>query len=162
MKTLIKITGLLALCILFTACPYESSVPISAPTEKINSKMIGSWKTIKDGGEIYRISRKDDLNYMIEEFDGNNKLTNTYIAFSSTVNDKVFLNVRNEKQEDRDGKFMLLKVELIGDSLLNADNVTQNITEQFKSSEELKNFIAEDMKNSYFFEKEKLNLKKVK
>ena len=162
MKTLINITGLLALSILFFGCPYESSVSISVPAEKINSKMIGSWKATKDGGDLYRISRKDELNYMIEEFDGNNKLANTYIAFSSTVNDKVFLNVRNEKQESRDGKIMLLKIEMFGDSLIIADNVTENITEQFKTSEDLKKFIAENMKNSYFYEKEKLHLKKVK
>ena|ERR1700752_3999415 len=162
MKKLIRITGLLTLTILFYGCPYESTVPISVPTEKINSKMIGSWITKKDGGELYRISRKDELNYMIEEFDGNNKLANTYIAFSSTIEDKVFLNVRNEKQENKDEKFMLLKIEMFGDSMIKADNVTENITEEFKTSNELKNFIAANMKNSFFYEKEKLYLKKVK
>ncbi len=162
MKILINITILVALCILFTACPYESAVPISSPSEKINQKMIGSWKSVDKGGEFYRLSKKDDFNYMIEEFDGSNKLTNTYVAFSSTVNEKLFLNVRNEKQVDAKGKFMLIKIELIGDSMLKVSNTTENITEEFKTSEELKAFIAANMKNSYFFDKEKLNLKKVK
>lgn len=162
MKTLIQTGILLALCILFTACPYESVVPISTPSEKINPKIIGNWKTVKDGQEVYRVSKKDDFNYMIEEFDGNNTLANTYIAFSSTVNGKVFLNLRNEKQESRDGKFMLLKLEMYGDTMIKVDKLTENITEQFNSSEELKNFIFSNMKNSYFYDKEKLNLKKVK
>ena len=151
MKKLVTLTGILALCILLSGCPYETKVPIDNPTVKINPKLIGTWEEQKDH-DVYKVTRQDEFTYAIEEIEKEKNKVDHNIAYLSEVNGVTFLNLSENKPSGSEKKYQLYKIEMRGDDLIRVFPVTENIREQFTSSGELKKFIGGNKKNSYFFE----------
>jgi len=160
MKNITLFIGALLVSVLFTACPYESIVAIDTPSAPINQKLIGNWKP-QESNEVYKISKHNDFTYAID-LEKDNAKTEHFFAHISIVNGVNFLNLNEIKPDSKEKKYILYKVELTDDNTLKVSPLTENIREKFASSEELKKFISENMKNSYFFEKDGLLTRVVK
>lgn len=151
MKKLFSISLIIVAMIMFYGCPYESLVPIDNPTLPLNQKLIGKWNPGGEG-EIYEIKKQDEFHYAIDAIKGDKK--ESYTAFLSDVNGTLFLNLSENKPENNERKYLFYKVEVVNDNSFKIYPVSENVREKFKTKEEMKKFIADNMKNSYLFEKE--------
>jgi len=144
---------MLALCSLFLwGCPYESEVAIDAsPAVKIDARLLGTWKP-KSGDSKFVVTKATDNTYRIEEKKKEEK-SNYYSAFLSDVNGTIFLNAKEEGDQAMSTNYYLYKVVLNGSSNVKLYSVTENITEKFATSAELKAYIQKYMGLSFFFDK---------
>jgi hypothetical protein len=156
MKNIIKLIMLLGTCMTLGGCPYESRVAIDQPSIKINPALLAKWEHKKEN-DVYLVTRFDDFTYSIEIVN-NSKQKDKLFAFESLIDGVTFINMWEENQAGDSRKYSFYKMELQTDGNLVLSEVTENITEQFASSMEMKRFFAANMKNSYFFGKEKVVL----
>jgi hypothetical protein len=165
MKKKLKQSMLIAtILVLVTGCPYESAVPIDKPSVKVYDGLLGKW--IKSGDEsnenptYFNISKNSDYLFSISknEFYAEDSAytETTYTAHISKVANTDFLNI----QEEGKTSFLLYKMIFYDDSLTLYE-VTDNIDEQFNSSEELKSFIAKNMNLSFLFTRDEEQYSKV-
>lgn len=147
------IISILAVCSLFLwGCPYESEVAIDAsPSVKINASLIGTWKP-KSGDSRFVVTKATDNTYRIEEKKKEGK-SSFYSAFLSDVSGTVFLNAKEQGDDVMSTNYYLYKVVLNGTSNVKLYPVTENITEKFATSAELKAYIEKYMGLSFFFDK---------
>jgi hypothetical protein len=149
---------LVLISFIFTACPYESSVPIDAPSIKIDPALFGVWADIK-AQDTYKISRHNDYVYDIVQMK-NLALIDTLHSFHSMVNGIPFLNFI-DNIDDESKTYLFYKMNKINDETIILSEVTDNIDERFTSSSELKQFISDNMKYSFFFNKEETKFKRI-
>lgn len=160
MNTIKRALVLTPLLFLLTACPYESSVPITEANKGIDNRFLGKW--IKEGeqdeefpDEFYQIQALGDRLYEIEKNDFSSEdstyRTETYISHFSTLTksgeDFLFLNMK------KDGKYYLHRVDLSDETFVLFE-VTDNIDEQFSNSKDLKAFVEKNMDLSFFYNKD--------
>lgn len=101
-----KISWLLPLSFILSACPYESTVPLVArPTELVDTTLIGYWYgIISDGSDYFgiealEVTKKSDSLYSITRYGkgikGDIVLPDTayYTGFISYIGDVRFMNV---------------------------------------------------------------------
>lgn len=94
------------LCIILSACPFESTVPLEAkPVEAVDTSLVGYWYGIvKDGSDFFGIEaldieKKSDSLYSIVRYGkgvkGDMILPDTsfYTGFTSYVGDQRFMNL---------------------------------------------------------------------
>lgn len=159
MKLLQKLS-FIPILIFLTACPYESPVPISAAEGDIDKALLGRWVAESDisseyPGEFYQINDLGGRLYEILKNELNSEdstyRSETFITHISDLSkggdDYRFLNMK------KDGKFYLHRIVLDGDSFVLYE-VTENIDEQFSSSEDLKAFVQANMHLSFFYNKD--------
>lgn len=154
MKKFIPAVLLVASMFLFTGCPYDSDVPITQPSLPVSKKIIGVYED-KKNHDVYKVTQKDETTYKIES--GND----TLYAFASLVGEVTFINLWSEEQKPPVHKYSFYKLEMDFDLNITLSEITENITEKFSKSEDLKKFIAANMHNSYFFGKEKIFLTRI-
>ena len=153
-KSIHKISALATLTFLLTACPYESKVPISKPSEKINKGLLGKWiadsEREYDDPTYYDIGKYDKLRYEITEYSyssyDSTYTEKMYLMHTSTIGDKTFMNI----QENGTGNYMLHMYELNEKDFVLYE-ITDNIDEVFNSSSELAAFIEKNMDLSFFY-----------
>lgn len=159
MKTKIVLFSLLAAVLVLTACPYQSSVPISEANQKPNKKLMGKWvkesDMDKENPEYFKIQPIDKYKFNIVKFeyqssDSTYKGTK-YLTHISKIDDNVFLNM----QENGQGDYFLHKIDLQGDKFVLYE-ITDNIDEKFNTSAELYDFVKKYMNLSFFYNKEEL------
>lgn len=148
--------GLLVIVVLLSGCPYSSSVPIDEGTVIISSDLVGDWMSIsgtESENPTYFSITKDDKTHATAkkmEFsstDSSYSETLYHLTFSD-VNGETFMNAL----EDGTSTFNLLKFQFDAKAgEINTSEVTDYIKETFTSSAELKDFIAKNKSNSYFF-----------
>jgi hypothetical protein len=156
-KKIIKISAFISLMMILTACPYESVVPVSTATEKIDKNLLGEWISAGelefDKPTYYIINKFSKVKYELIEkrfssYDSVYKETK-YFMHSSTLKNRIFMNI----QPIEGGKYNLHAVE-IAKNELTVFEVTEHIDEQFSSSTDLKSFVEENMHLSFFYEKD--------
>lgn len=102
----LRLIWLLPLCFIFSACPFESPMPLDEhPTEKIDTSLLGYWYGIvKDGSDFFGIealdiSKGSDSAYKIIRYGkvvkGDMIMPDTshFIGFTSHLNDQLYMNV---------------------------------------------------------------------
>jgi len=148
--------GLLSIIVLLAGCPFSSSVPIDEGTVKIAPGLEGQWMSSADKeaeNPTYYIVTKDDKFHATAkkmEFSSSDSTwaeTLYHLTFSD-VNGDVFMNA----MEDEGTTYNLYKFkfdEKTGE--IYTSEVTDYIKETFNTSKELKDFIAKNKSNSYFF-----------
>lgn len=165
MKSQLRILLFLVLCCAFYGCPYESELPIDPPYVKLREELLGSWENPKKGNRVlYVVGRHDPFRYRVEQvLEDTKQSTTKYLGHLSIIKGITFLNLQ-EVQSFKDTvpdslpvKYYLFKIVYKG-GLLTLSEVSQNITEHFKSSQELRSFIGANMQNSYFFNREEMLL----
>lgn len=149
-----------ALSLVFMGCPYESKVPLdtadkSKPDKSITGKYSEKgedsyeWNCEMEGNQ-YRITKKNT-----EESDSD---PTVYIGWLSDVGEAKFLNVyeRDEYSSSSDRKYYIYRMEKkdADGSRIKFKAVTDNITEEFATSEELKAFVKKHMETSFFYNKD--------
>jgi hypothetical protein len=153
MKNLKWILPLFILTIMLTGCPYGSELPIDKPSVKINTALLGKWEPKSSSDEFYKVAKMDEFNYKIEKGGKDVKDKTIYTAHLSDVDGTTFLNIQGDPTSDK--KYYFYKVELNSSgSKVVLTPVTENITETFTTSEELKAFIKKYKSLSFFFGKD--------
>jgi len=163
MKKLLKASLLLPLLVLFTACPYESTVPISNADIPVDKKFLGNW--YKEGemdkeypSEYYEIKTESPETYKITKYDLNTddnsykqEVYISHITYFIVENDNnySFLNMK------KDGKYYLHRIKL-SDTRFVLYELTDNIDEKFNTVEEMRKFVEKNMTLSFFYNKDEV------
>lgn len=148
--------SLLAMIVLFTGCPYSSSVPIDQGTVKVAAGLEGQWMSSQDAeseNPTYYVITKDDKFHATAkkmEFSSSDSTYNAtiYHLTFSDVNGDVFMNAL----EEGGTTYNLYKFSFDEKaSEIVTSEITDYIKETFSTSKELKDFISKNKTNSYFF-----------
>jgi hypothetical protein len=158
MKNLLHLSLLACACLVWIGCPYETAVPIDAPSVKVDLKLQGTWVLRDDPDEVYTVSPLDMYTYQIVVTQKDSDDQEIYQAHTSMVNKTMFLNITKDEEEDTSKSYILYKLEFRSDEWITLSEVTENIDEKFTSSKDLKNFISKNIMKSYFYGKEETNL----
>jgi hypothetical protein len=155
MKTLSIIALFGTLSLVFMGCPYESKLPIdSADKGKIDKDLVGNWEEKGDedyiwkcevDGNQYRITKKSVENPSAEP--------TVYIGFLSEVGGAQFLNIY-EQDFDSDKSYMLYRLDKKSEDRVKFRAVTDNVTDEFNTSEDLKAFVKKNMDLTFFYNKD--------
>ncbi len=148
-----------AVIFVLTACPYQSQVPIDAPNKKVDKKVLGKWiknsEIEKANPEYFQISAVDDYKYNIVKFeyqsnDSTYKETK-YLTHFTYIDDYVFMNM----QKDGEGDYYMHRLDMNGDEFMLYE-MTDNIDEKFTTSVDFKKFVTQNMKLSFFYNKDEV------
>lgn len=167
----VRLSALAGLMLLLTACPYQSRVPISQPTENVNKKIMDTWATTSeieyDNPTYIEITKagKSKVQYHVIEYtySSSDSAYNsaTHTMHTSTVGEYTFLNL----QENSEGDYYIYRLDYNED--LDPDafilyEVTDNVDETFNSSADLKSFVEKNMNTSFFYNKDEKKYVKYK
>lgn len=159
-----KFLWLLPLSFFLSACPFESTVPLSVkPTEPIDSSLVGYWYGIvKDGSDFFgiealEISRQSDSVYAIIRYGkavkGDIILPDTayFTGYTSYIGEQRFMNIegsvlieiprRNKQPEYRKEKVYYFSTIERRHDTLSVKTITENFSptrKDFKTSESLR------------------------
>ena len=148
--------AILLLCacsFLFMGCPYDSQVPIDSPSVKIDERMVGSWESKSSSDYKYIVKKRDAYKYTIEKKSASSGDVTTYIGYLSKVDDVTYINVYEDGATTPTYYFYKIRFSSSGAMVYFAP-VTENITEKFESSAQLRQFFRDNQKNSYFYDKD--------
>jgi hypothetical protein len=148
--------SLMVFVLLLAGCPYSSSVPIDEGTVKIEAGLEGNWVSTQDTeseNPTYYVISKDDKFHAtakkMEYSSSDSVYSETiYTLTFSDVNSEVFMNAI-EKGGSTYNLYKFSFDEKTGE--IYTSEVTDYIKETFSTSKELKDFIAKNKSNSYFF-----------
>jgi hypothetical protein len=146
-----------ALSLVFMGCPYESKVPIDdASNAKPDKTLTGNWEKKGDEKYLFTVKLEDNIYYVTKKNTEDASAEPTkYKGFLSDVGGVTFLNIRElSEYESSDVKYYLYRVEKKGDDRVKLRGITDNITEEFATSAELKAFIKKNMEISFFYNKD--------
>lgn len=165
LAVMMKKTTLFALTfgmlILLWGCPYKSQVALGPAVEKIRSEFIGSWvpetESAKKNPSYYVIAKYDSVRYAIDHSQYNEEeggySTKSYVGHTTSIDGFVFMHL----VESGTKEFLIHRLELtpLGFKLY---EVTDNIDEQFESSEKMLAFFKQNMRLSFFYNKDEVPL----
>ena len=147
-------TLLLMMGIVFTGCPYSADFGLDArPAIKINKQLLGQYETKDSPGDTYTLLKKDKYLYKIEKRSSFGSSSETYNAYLSNLEGVLFLNIYEDESSNPTYYFYKLNISSGGNTVTLA-SVTNDITEGFSSSEELKKFFLKNMNLSTFYDKD--------
>lgn len=161
MKKLTVFACLFSAIILFWGCPYSSQVPLGAAVEKIRPELIGSW--VPDGEAnsehptYYTIAKYDSVRYDVVHFqfqdESQEYSPKNYVGHTTYLDGFLFMNL----VESGTKEYLLHRMDLTptGFKLF---EVTDNIDEKFESSADMQAFFKKNMKLSFFYNKDEVNL----
>lgn len=153
-KLLLQISLLTGLMLVLQGCPYGTEVAIDEPAVKIDEKLLGKWEAKNAGDYTYSVTKKDDYNYKFEKKGKTSTETTLYTGFLSTIDNTRFLNIYEDASSTK--TYYLYKLEVSGSGAkVTLHPVTENITEKFTTSADLKAFIKKNMGLSFFYSKDK-------
>lgn len=145
-----------ALSFMFMGCPYEGKMPLdTADNTKPDKALVGKWE--EKGSDDYSWKCEMDGNqYHIEKksTDGDDSEPTVYIGWLSDVGGKQWLNVY-EQDYSSDKTYYYYQMEKKGDGdRLKFKAMTDNVTEEFTTAEELKTFIKKNQELTFFYNKD--------
>jgi hypothetical protein len=163
-----KMLWLLPVSLLLYACPFESKVPLaSAPTEPVDSSMLGYWYgIIKDGSDVFGIealdiTKQSDSVYAITRYGksikGDYILPDTayFSGYTSYIGDQRYMNIegtvlivtsrRNKQPEYKKEKFYYLAAIDLHHDTLSVKTIPDEFSTKkvFSTPEELKQTVAD-------------------
>lgn len=156
MKTITAVTLLVGASFLFMGCPYESKIPLdTADKSKPDKALVGKWE--EKGSDDYQWKCAMDGNqYRIEkiDLDDDDDRPTVYIGWLTEVGGAPFLNVY-EQEYSSEKEYMIYRMEKKGDGdRLKFKAMTDNVTEQFTTSDDFKAFVKKNMELSFFYNKD--------
>ncbi len=150
----IRLFALLAVfSIAFMGCPYSAEVGIDDPAVKIDEKLLGKWESKSSSDYSYDVTKTDANHYKIEKKSASSGDVTTYMGFLSKIDNTVYMNVYEDGSTTKTYYFYKIEISTSG-SKCTMSPVTENITEKFTTSAELKKFFQANQKNSYFYDKD--------
>jgi peptide methionine sulfoxide reductase MsrA len=148
--------SLLTFIVLLTGCPFSSSVPIDEGTVKVSDQLAGKWISTEDAESenptYFEISKDDKFHATARKME----FSSADSSYSATVYKLTFSDVNGETFmnaiEEGGSTYNLYKFSFDEKSgEINTSEVSDYIKETFNTSKELKDFIAKNKGNSYFF-----------
>jgi hypothetical protein len=144
-----------ALSLVFMGCPYESKIPLdSADKSKPDKSLVGKWEekgsdsyewTCEMDGNQYRIVKKSTEDSESEP--------TVYIGHLTDVSGSPFMNVYEKDSDEK--SYYIYRMEKKGEGdRIKFKAMTDNVTEEFTSSEEFKAFVKKNMELSFFYNKD--------
>ncbi len=154
---------LLALCVIFYGCPYESAAPLGDKTaSKYNKQLDGIWWHFnnEDGTKMQLVVEKADkqtasVKSKMYAADGTQDDSQLFRAYNTTVNGVEIMNVEN-----RESKFIFYMVQAEGKdemviAAIGEDFVKANLADyKNASSAQLLKFVQDNISNAKLFEQE--------
>ncbi len=158
MKKLSKLLLLLLVVVLFTACPYSSTVSLEEPATTVKNELLGKWVKISDmegeNPKYYIFEKSYDKLYTVKEYEWNSTdLKYDEKIYSMHVTDiggTWFLNLKDGET------FYFYKIVLDSPMKFTLFEVTDNIDEQFTNQAEMKAFFAKYKDLSFFYNKDEV------
>lgn len=145
-----------ALSLVLMGCPYESKMPLdTADKSKPDKALVGKWEE-KDSDDYIWKCEMDGNQYRIEKksLEDSESEPTIYIGWLTDIGGKPFLNVyEQDYSSDRTYYFYAMEKKGEGDRL-KFKAVTDNITEEFATGEEMKAFFKKHMETSFFYNKD--------
>lgn len=147
---------LIGFVVLLTGCPFSSNVPIDEGTVKVSPALAGEWISVADTGAenptYYIITKDDTYKATVKKME----FSSTDSIYNATVYHLTFSDVKGDTfmnaLEEGGNTYSLFKFNFNekADEIVTSE-VSDYIKETFNSSEELKDFIAKNKSNSYFY-----------
>jgi hypothetical protein len=153
MKKILYLLPVFALVIMLSGCPYSSEVAIDQPSVKINELLLGKWESKSSSDYTYTVTKTDAMNYKIVKKSASSNDETVYMGFLSDVNGTKYFNVYEDGSTTKTYYFYKLEVTTSG-AKATLTPVTENITEKFTTSSELKAFFGKYQNLSFFFDKD--------
>ena len=152
-KLAFKFIAFVSLTILLTACPYGTEIAIDEPSVKVEDKLLGKWEAKNSNDNMYTVTKKDAFTYTFEKKNKTSKDVSTYTGFVSVIDGVRFMNLYEDGASTK--TFYLYKLEQSASGAkVTLIPVTENITEKFTASADLKAFIKKNMALSFFYSKD--------
>lgn len=148
---ILALIGMISL--VFMGCPYSSDVSIDTASVKIDEKLVGKWEAKSSSDYSYTVSKADAYNYTIEKKSASSGDVTTYKGFLSNIAGTMYLNVFEDGSTTVTYYFYKIEISPSG-SKCTMTPVTENITEKFTTSTELKDFFKKNQGLSFFFDKD--------
>lgn len=133
-------------------CPYSSEVAISEKNVAIDEALLGSWESKSSTDYTYTVTKQDKMTYTIEKKSASSGDITTYNGFITKIGGINYLNIF-ENSTTVTYYFYKFTVSSSG-AKVTLTPVTENITEKFTESSELKKFFEDNQKHSFFFDKD--------
>lgn len=142
--------------VLLTACPYQSEYPLDSASSPLDATLFGKWvkqeEFMPEHPPYYVFGKADDTHYVIEEHEwsegnkrGSYKKKREYAAHFTTIDGTTFVNMRSGDT------YHFSKLDMIAPDEFRLLEVTDNITEKFSSSADLRTFFARHKGLSFFY-----------
>ncbi|MEZ4798935.1 MAG: hypothetical protein R2809_03975 [Flavobacteriales bacterium] len=151
--------AVISLAFVLMACPYSSSVPLSAASTAVPANFIGTWEKEGSDGEQTEVVKKGDYEVEINQTSTYDGTVTTYRGHFTKIGGNLFLNL---KEETEYSSYYFYKVNMKGDFKFSLDEVTPYIRETFEDSDQMRKFFESNMNNSYFYTTETSTYFKVK
>lgn len=159
MKKLTTMVLLSGASVLFMGCPYESKFPLdTAEKSKPDKSLTGKFEEKSSSDYVWNCTLEGNQ-YRIEKRKTDDKSADPtiYIGWLTDIGGTQWMNVyeRDEYGSSSDREYYLYKMEKKNNGERIAFKaVTDNITEEFKTPEELKAFVKKHMELSFFYNKD--------
>jgi len=156
MKRLLCFSVIPAMLLLLFACPYEAPFPLSGADEPYPSFLKGQW--IEEGTadnlnpEYYDLKDINGYSFTICDYsyssDEEDYTRTDFTAHITPIDKDLFLNIYDAEEQ----RYSFYKISLMENGNIQLLPVTENITETFSSSEEMKAYFKKNRKLSFFYE----------
>lgn len=155
-KTLAGSLLLAGFLMLFSGCPYSSSVPVDEGTINVPKYLVGEWIKSSDSDSenptVYSVTKTDSKHASMNKIE----YSSSDESYDTTVYELTFSDVKGDlfmNALEKDGySYYIYRVKYSETSqTFTTEEVTDYITETFNTSEELKQFIAANKHLSFFF-----------
>lgn len=146
-----------ALSLVFMGCPYESKYPVDdASNAKVDKANTGDFEERSEEEYTYNFKIEGNKYKIVKKKKSGDDEPTKYVGFVSNIGGDVeYLNVYEETESSSsDPKYYIYKLENKGGDRLKLKGVTDNITEEFANSAELRAFIKKYQDISFFFDKD--------
>jgi hypothetical protein len=155
MKSISMLTLFGAMSLLFMGCPYESKVPVDDLSKaKADNSLKGNFSEKGSEDYRYKVTIEDNMYKIVKKKTSSEDEPTIYYGFTSKVGDQTYMNVYEESSDASSRKYYIYKFEKKDEDRVKLKGVTDNITEEFASSSELKAYIEKYSSISFFFDKD--------
>ncbi len=147
-RNLTLLTMAVVCCLGLSGCEGDYAVPItSAPTEKVNQRLLGNWVS-KHGTAKLRVRRLDDSIYILS-VDGD-----LYQAFHSDVDKTPFISAQEIDSADRKYSYVTYRLSEDGQRLYVRVVNNKVIPKTTKTSGAVQKLLKANLRNSELFDEE--------
>lgn len=143
---------------LLSGCPYSSTVPLASPSEPADAILYGKWiyDSWDDNPQYYQIEKVDGVSFILDKYTWDSEsesyiLDTKYTGWFTTMEDVRFLNIEDV---DNLGIYYFYKLEMSSPDTFILHEVTDNIDEEFHTSQELYDFFDTYKNLSFFYNSE--------
>lgn len=151
MKIHYSYIAILFLLVSLTSCTTALHPIDEKPLVKIDSCLLGKWKT-KDKPDIFTVVKKDDYQYFLIIKESKKKELQRVPMYLSLVNNTRFLNMMDIEADSVKGYNFLRLINISkGCDRITCAMVTDTMIEKMNSSSEIRSYITKNMNKPSFY-----------